>query len=95
MKELNYVRTTNRYLQRVKKFESLMKNLTRLTGKTIKTTRDIYFLYHALMAQSHSNLTLPEWTESYFPDGELLNATLIEYDVMSFNDQLKRLNGGL
>ena len=54
----------------------------------------MYNLYHLFVAQTAMNLTLPEWTKKYFPQGKLLDGTIMEYELFSYNEKLKRLNGG-
>ena len=72
-----------------------MQNLTEETGKNISNSNDMYFLYHALMAEQSMNLPLPNWTTSIFPFGKLLDGTNLEYEIFSYNTEMKRLNGGM
>jgi len=79
---------------KINQFKGLMSNLTRLTGKIITTTSDIFFLYHTFAAQSSLGLTLPRWAYDYFPHGLLLDATVAEYDIINFTPLLRRLSAG-
>lgn len=44
--------------------------------------------------QQNCNLTLPEWTEDYYP-GKILNASIFSYVLNVYTDKLKRLKGGI
>lgn len=79
---------------KVAKFANLMKQLSIYTGKNITTLMDIFLLYGTLTAQSAYGLCLPEWTHSIFPNGELLDAFLLQLDLLSYGP-LNRLNGGM
>jgi hypothetical protein len=71
-----------------------MNNLTRLTGKTITTTLDMFHLYHTFVAQSSLGLTLSKWSYDYFPHGPLLDGVVAEYDITNFTPLLRRLFAG-
>lgn len=71
-----------------------MKNLTNLTGKNISTPWDMYNLYLLFVAESAMNLTLPEWSKDIFPNGQLLDGILLEYEIFSYTKHMRRLNGG-
>ena len=73
-----------------------MQNVTDFTGKTINNAFDMYNLYLGLVSEAAMNLTLPEWTQEIdFPDGKLLEGTLLYYNTFSQTSKLRRLNGGL
>lgn len=86
----------------INEFKPTMEQLTKLTGMQINTTYDLYNLFLTFMAESSMGLSLPEWTEDYFcPDSvdhekyALYRAALLEYKIMSYNTELKKLNGGV
>ncbi|KAH0944673.1 hypothetical protein HN011_009464 [Eciton burchellii] len=79
---------------KINQFKSLMNNLTRLTGKTITTTLDMFHLYHTFVAQSSLGLTLSKWSYDYFPHGPLLDGVVAEYDITNFTPLLRRLFAG-
>nr|ACA60733.1 venom acid phosphatase [Pteromalus puparum] len=83
------------FKNKLKVFEPLMQNLTTETGREIKNSNDLYFLWFALMSEYAMNLTLPNWAYAIFPTGKLLDGINLEYDIFSFNDEMKRLNGGM
>ncbi|NP_001155147.1 venom acid phosphatase-like precursor [Nasonia vitripennis] len=83
------------FQNKLRVFEPLMRNLTIETGKEIKNSNDLYFLWFALMSEYAMNLTLPSWAYTIFPTGKLLDGINLEYDIASFNDELKKLNGGM
>lgn len=95
MEEFARVKELPEVKARLNKLSGFMKNLTQWTGKPITASVNMFDLYHTLMAEYARNLTLPEWTNGIFPYGLLWNGTILEYDTVSYNTKLKRLNGGL
>ncbi|XP_014213880.1 venom acid phosphatase Acph-1-like [Copidosoma floridanum] len=93
--EFKCARQTPKYRQELSHFDGLMRSLTNYTGRHCRDTEFIYYLYHTLTAQSFLNLPLPAWTRPYFPNGPIIDAALLEYDFMSYNTRMKRLNGGM
>lgn len=71
-----------------------MKKLSNITGRPIKEVLDMWSMYHGLMGEVSMNLTLPEWTKEFFPNGTLLDAAFLEYRLLNWNNKLQRLNGG-
>ncbi|CAK9833544.1 Lysosomal acid phosphatase [Anthophora retusa] len=71
----------------------LYEELTNLTGMVISTPGDVGSLYGTLTAEKHMNLTLPKWTEDYYPD-KLVPLTLYDFQLNVYNDLLKKLKGG-
>lgn len=94
LKKLESVQSLPEVVKDVEMFKPLMQALSHYTGKNITNTNQMYYLYHDLMAEKSMNLSLPKWTRSLFPYGSLWEATILEYDIVSYNDELKRLNGG-
>ncbi|XP_033225868.1 venom acid phosphatase Acph-1-like [Belonocnema kinseyi] len=84
-------RDTKEELQKLKGF---MEKLSEWTGKDIKSSLDMYLIYTTLEAEKFMNLKLPSWTKGVYPDGDLLNGTLLEFDRMNHSKSMKRRNGG-
>nr|AXY94713.1 venom acid phosphatase [Habrobracon hebetor] len=80
---------------RLNEFSDFMWSAAELSGKRMETAEDMYYLWHALMAEASMGLELPAWTKDMFPYGPLYNGTLMEYELRNYNDKLKRLNGGM
>ncbi|KAF7991963.1 hypothetical protein HCN44_010764 [Aphidius gifuensis] len=95
LKEFSKVQELPEIKLKVSKFDDFMKNLTKWTGHKINSAADMYHLYHTLSLENALNLTLPDWTKGVFPDGLLLNGTVLEYEIASYGTTLKRLNGGV
>lgn len=77
------------------KNKDLLNYLEEYTGLNMTTNPllQIYKLHHFLMSQISMNIALPEWaTENVRHRIEKLVA--LEYNILSFNTLMKRLNGG-
>lgn len=94
MEELEKVRNLPEVLAKVDKFRPLMEELTPQTGKLINSTTNLYDLYHSLMADYMGGKKIHDWALKIMPDGLLFDATILEYDIVSYNTKLKRLFGG-
>lgn len=92
--ELERVKNTKEFIEDQSQYNGLFKKLTTFTGRKVTDTEFIYYLYHTLTAETSMNLTLPEWTHSYFPHGLIADAARFEYGVQSYNPTLTKLNGG-
>lgn len=46
------------------------------------------------MAESSMGLTLNDWAYSIFPNGALYDGIILEYEISTYNNKLKRLFGG-
>ncbi|XP_012537171.1 venom acid phosphatase Acph-1 [Monomorium pharaonis] len=75
-------------------FKELMGNLTKLTGKKIKTVEDLYYLYQTFAAESSLGLPLPEWAYDYFPYGSLFDGIVASYNLSNFTPLIRRLYAG-
>ncbi|KAL0129356.1 hypothetical protein PUN28_004216 [Cardiocondyla obscurior] len=73
--------------------KQLFAELTNVTGMPISTIDDVSSLYATLAAEDYMGLDLPKWTNDYYPD-KLLELTLFELQLNTFNDQFRRLKGG-
>ncbi|XP_063978496.1 venom acid phosphatase Acph-1-like [Diachasmimorpha longicaudata] len=81
--------------EKIAEYSELRKNLTEWTGKPIVHTKDVAGIHNSLKALSAMGLELPAWTEGIFPEGALLNATLLHFRLCSYTKRLKTLNGGI
>ncbi|XP_071577473.1 venom acid phosphatase Acph-1 [Temnothorax nylanderi] len=79
---------------KINQFKDLMDNLTKLTGKKIKTLEDLYFLYQTFVAESSLKLPLPEWAYDYFPYGALFDGIVAFYNISNFTPLTRRLYAG-
>ncbi|XP_033225864.1 venom acid phosphatase Acph-1-like [Belonocnema kinseyi] len=78
----------------LKKFKGFMKDLSKWTGKSIKSSLDMYHIYVTLECEKFMNLKLPSWTKGVYPDGDLYKGTLLEFERMNYSESMKRRNGG-
>lgn len=94
LKVYNDLQRSPEVKEKIREFNNLMEITSKYTGHNITNILGLGALYNTLYAQSLMGLRLPEWTQGIFPDGELLNATLLFFDLFSY-DQLNNLNGGM
>ncbi|XP_058793286.1 venom acid phosphatase Acph-1-like [Phymastichus coffea] len=73
---------------RLKHFEAFISQLEKLTGMKIKETYDVTKIYDTLYCEWKMNLTLPSWTNEIFPNGKLLDAALIDYELMTYDQNM-------
>lgn len=71
-----------------------MKDLSKPVGRNITSLYDLFVLYNILLMQSSMNVTLPDWSRDIFPYGELYDASLFQYKLYNYNDELIKLSGG-
>ncbi|XP_033322530.2 venom acid phosphatase Acph-1 [Megalopta genalis] len=64
------------------------------TGMKMLYPSDIALLYAVFETKVSLNESLPYWAKDIFPDGEMLNVTLLKYDLLSQTPLQKKLNGG-
>ncbi|XP_057337524.1 lysosomal acid phosphatase-like [Microplitis mediator] len=93
--ELERVLNSPELKSEIDRFHPLMENLTVVTGKEISTTKALASLFSGLTALKAMNRQLPEWSEGIFPEGLLFDASNLDYKSIFFNDNLKRLSGGM
>ncbi|EZA53020.1 hypothetical protein DMN91_002944 [Ooceraea biroi] len=94
LNEYNRVLNLPQIKAKINGFSDFMSDLTRLTGKKIETTLDMFLLYHTFVAESSLGLSLPKWAYDYFPHGRLLDGVVAEYDITNFTPLLRRLYAG-
>lgn len=80
--------------KKIAKFADLMKKVSIYTGQNMTTINDLFNIYMTLATESNLGLFLPKWTQDLFPNGALLNATILQYDLYS-HGILNKLNGGV
>ena len=72
-----------------------MKELGKMMGRTSPISLlDMNHLYQTLAAEKAMNLSLPEWGNSLFPDGNLHKGAILQYLLYGYNEKLRRLSGG-
>lgn len=69
--------------------------MTNNTGKNLTDLAHLRILYCNLVSLKAMGLNLPEWTHNPHVESDLLNAAMISFDLMSYNNELKKLNGGI
>ncbi|KAL6447432.1 hypothetical protein ACFW04_001556 [Cataglyphis niger] len=94
LNEYNRVLNLPEVQAKIHQFRDLMSNLTKLTGKKMKTLFDLYFLYQTFVAESSLGLPLPEWAYNYFPYGPLFDGIVAMYNITNFTPLLRRLFAG-
>ncbi|XP_036141774.1 venom acid phosphatase Acph-1 isoform X2 [Monomorium pharaonis] len=80
--------------KKIEEFNDLMADVSKHTGKNITSVRDLALIYHTLYIESFMGLPLPKWTKNIFPNGTLLNAVYLDYELFNYNE-LNNLNGGV
>lgn len=75
-------------------YRSMLNNLSIVIGKEMKTSNDMFLLYHNLASMQSMNKSLPSWADNIFPDGALLSGTYLAYDVLKYSDWMRKINGG-
>ncbi|XP_051158223.1 venom acid phosphatase Acph-1-like [Leptopilina boulardi] len=93
--EYEKVLKSSEILKRIEKFQPLMDRLTKLTGKEIKSMRDVLILYSTLDCENSMNLTIPEWGKEYLNNGQLSAVGNFQVELRNYNKMLKKLNGGV
>ncbi|XP_015179983.1 PREDICTED: venom acid phosphatase Acph-1-like, partial [Polistes dominula] len=72
----------------------LFDYLSNHTGMKMTKPSDVEFLYNVLKTKNAYNLSIPFWAIDTFPDGEMYNVTLLQYDLLSMTTVQRQLNGG-
>ena len=71
-----------------------MVQLSKYTGLNITRTSTIFAIYGTLTSEMTMNLTLPEWTNPYFPEGLIKDAAEFKVKAYFWNTLLLRLSAG-
>ncbi|XP_046741157.1 venom acid phosphatase Acph-1-like [Diprion similis] len=80
--------------QKFDKYSALAAYISTNSGRPVTTAYDLYDFYHIFTAQRAANLVLPEWASEIYSGDRLYEAATLQYEAASFNDNLKKLNGG-
>ncbi|BES92137.1 acid phosphatase [Nesidiocoris tenuis] len=81
------------YKDLMKKLQPLGEYVSKYTGEPFTSLRIFEYLYSILLVEKMNNLTLPEWTESVFPD-QLKVLAGYSLAVPTWTPEMKRLRGG-
>jgi len=81
--------------KKTEEFDDLIKMTSKSTGLNITDFIGITLLYGTLEAESAMGLSLPEWTRDIFPYGNLTDALITYYSLLSEDDRLTNLNSGM
>lgn len=73
--------------------EDLYDYLTTHAGQNVTNVTAVEFLYNTLEIEASHGLTLPEWTQTVYPE-KMRHLAAISLTVFTHNDILKRLTGG-
>ncbi|CAL7935090.1 unnamed protein product [Xylocopa violacea] len=92
--EMEKVLNTNEMQDRLSRHSLLFHRVSQYTGRKIQKPTEIALLYAILETKADLNESLPEWAEDIFPDGEMYNVSLLEYDLLGQTLLQKQLNGG-
>lgn len=93
--EYEKVLKSSEVLTKIEKFKPLMERLSNLTGKEIKSMRDVLILYSTLDCENSMHLPIPEWAKEYLKNGELAKVGNFQVELRNYNKLLKKLNGGV
>ncbi|XP_076233802.1 venom acid phosphatase Acph-1 [Calliopsis andreniformis] len=72
----------------------LFDYVSHYTGLKIQEPSNVALLYAVLETKADLNQSLPYWAKEIFPDGEMYNVTLLQYDLLSHTPLQRQLNGG-
>lgn len=75
-------------------YRNLAQKLGNIIGTAVTDQRNMAEVYHALMALNSTDRSLPVWTRGIFPRGQLYDATLLHYDIITHDRTLRKLFGG-
>ena len=94
VRELASASRTLEFQRLLDPYREMMSNLTVETKQEMRTSNDMFLLYHKLASMQSMNQSLPAWADDIFPNGTLLQGTYLEYDVLKYTDWMRRINGG-
>ncbi|KAJ8954162.1 hypothetical protein NQ318_005756 [Aromia moschata] len=82
-------------VQRVfQQYAPLFEELTEITGQNVTDFDGVQDIFSTLRAEEAYNLTLPEWSKSYYPD-KMWQPTAFSFVLNAYNEKLNRLKGGV
>ena len=74
--------------------QELFDFISNKSGSRITDIVKLDYVYDCLLIERDNNLTLPDWTNSIFPDGKFKELRDLSFTVDTLTDELKRLKGG-
>ncbi|XP_076646054.1 venom acid phosphatase Acph-1 isoform X1 [Halictus rubicundus] len=92
--DMQTVLTSNEVKSRMLHHTPLLDHVSNYTGVEMQHPSDIALLYAVLETKATLNESLPYWAKDIFPDGDMYNVTLLEYDLLSQTPLQMKLNGG-
>lgn len=80
--------------ERLSHYAALFERVSSSIGMKIQRPSEVALLYAVLETKADLNQSLPQWAQDIFPDGEMYNVSLLEYDLLWETSLQKQLNGG-
>lgn len=77
-----------------KENEDLFLYISEHCGENITDIVKLDYVYDTLLIENANNLTLPQWTNGYFPNGKFKELRDLSFTVDTLTEELKRLKGG-
>ncbi|XP_058795101.1 venom acid phosphatase Acph-1-like [Phymastichus coffea] len=94
--EYKRVLASSEFKRQIDELTPFLADLGRNMGKNATCSLlDANNLYHTLAALKAMKLALPIWAAGIYPNGALRKGALLQYQLYGYNDQLKRLAGGV
>lgn len=93
MAELNKIYESAVYKKVLEDYKEVLAYIEENVAKPIKTLDDAFGIFQTLTAERQMNFTLPEWTQSVFPE-PLATIAGLQCNFENYNRVLKSLNGG-
>ncbi|XP_043470001.1 venom acid phosphatase Acph-1-like [Leptopilina heterotoma] len=80
--------------KRLSRFNYLIKNMTNETKKNLTDVAHLRIFYCNLVCLKAMGFKLPQWAKNNHLQNDLLSAAIASFDLMSYNNELKKINGG-
>ncbi|XP_014487263.1 PREDICTED: venom acid phosphatase Acph-1-like [Dinoponera quadriceps] len=93
--KLSEIEQTPEVIAQIQQYEDLMKETSKYTGKNMTSAFDLFILFNTFVTQKYLGLPLPDWAGDKCLQSKLFDAAIFYYNLMSYNDELTRLNGGI
>lgn len=74
-------------------YAQMLRELTNLTGMSVRTAEDVNSLYITLLAEKEFGYKLPEWTKDYFPKRMQFLAEQ-SYVYNAYTPEMQKIKGG-
>lgn len=74
-------------------YAEMLRELTNLTGMSVRTAEDVNSLYITLLAEKEFGYRLPEWTKDYFPKRMQFLAEQ-SYVYNAYTPEMQKIKGG-